>query len=833
MNKSFLGRYAVINLSDKTYEKFTLKEEFYKKYLGGYGLGAAILMELQKPGTHPLSPDAHLGFVTGLLTGTKSFFSGRLMIVGKSPLTEGFGESNAGGFFASELKKAGFDAVFFKGKSEKPVWINITNDDITFQDASCLWGKDVTETENLIQKELNKKKCAVASIGEAGEKLSLISGIVTDKARIAARSGLGAVMGSKNLKAVSVQGNLKLKLSSNKQKTVDDISKKFISSFKRTNPIDKITIAILPFVSKIIALTGISVPSTQSLVRAIYKKYGTSGLTTYSALTGDMPIKNWRGIGYKEYKKHRDASDKNVIKYQKKRYHCQSCPLGCGGIIEIQKGKFKGKKGHKPEYETIGAFGGLLLNEDYDSIIELNEICNRAGIDTISMGGVLAFAIECYKNGILSDKELNNLKLDWGKSDEIIELANMIIKREGIGDILADGVKKASEKIGQGSKKYAVHSGGQELPMHDSRYDEGLALAYECDPSPGRHTYSSFLYSNLFKIKKQFKLLRKRTKRTKGLEKKTIKYLAGNFYMQLINGAGVCFFAPITSNYPLFKYINAVCGWNLTNDEYFKIGERILNLKKVFNEREKVFHKINERSYGYHPLTKNFTDINKLKLLFFKHAGWSIRTGYPTFAKLKELNIENFKIDEEKDTKMSHRFQSVKRKKKTFKSIYLKIMLFIMARAIPTAAKFDKNVQREFKKLPDNYAFSLEVMPDYLNLRMIIGKDEQGEVRFYKVKENIPLRMKIRNIEAAFLLFTFFESTSLSASRNRIVVDGDIDCACSVIRIFDIVESYILPKFIAKLAVKRYPFNSFFKKVLGAIKIYLLLLFVKGKKEKI
>ncbi|MFO7665852.1 MAG: aldehyde ferredoxin oxidoreductase family protein [Desulfobacterales bacterium] len=648
MAGGFTGKYCIVDLGSGQIDTVEPGEAFYKKYLAGYGLGAAVIMERQKPATAPLSPESHLGFCTGLLTGSGAFFSGRFMVVGKSPLTGGWGDANAGGFFSQELKKTGYDAIFFTGRSEKPVWVFIDDGKIEIRDASLLWGKDITETEELIKNELNDNKVQIASIGESGEKISLISGIATDSGRIAARSGLGAVMGSKNLKALAVRGKKKVTVADSE--AVKEINRNFIKDYKKSNIADRFTLRFMNFFSLVIAKTGISIPATPSLVREIYKKYGTSGLTVYSAMTGDMPIKNWDGVGYTDYpiEKAEKNSDINVVKYQKRKYACQSCPLGCGGIIDVKKGRFKGTSSHKPEYETLGAFGGLILNDDLDGIIELNEMCNRAGIDTISTGATVAFAIECFENGIIDEKTTGGLKLGWGKTEEIIRLTEMIIRRDGFGDILADGVKKAAERIGKGSEQFAMHAGGQELPMHDSRLDPGYAIAYECEPTPGRHTISCYLYASLFGVKKKFPEARRMIKSAEGRSSKKVKaYAAGSFYMQLVNCTGMCMFGAMTSSLPLVEYLNAVTGWNLSADEYLKTGERILNLRKAFNVREGIKpadQKLSGRALGVTPLSggplKGVTvDMETIRREFFKTVGWDITTGEPTAEKMRELGI--------------------------------------------------------------------------------------------------------------------------------------------------------------------------------------------------
>ena len=648
MDGGVAGKYAVIDLNTRQVQEISPGPDVYRKYLSGYGLGAAVIMERQPPGIDPLAPESHLGFCSGLLTGTGAFFSGRFMVVGKSPLTGGWGDANAGGFFSHEIKKTGYDAIFFTGAASSPAWVSIADGGVEFHDAGDLWGKDVPETESRIREHLNDRNVQVAAIGPAGEKQSLISGIATDGARIAARSGLGAVMGSKGLKAVALRGRRRVPVAD--KDTLKAINKSFIADYKQSKWIDRVTVRFMNMLAGVIARTGIAVPAQRSLVREVYRRYGTSGLTVYSALIGDMPIRNWGGVGYREFPRARaeKGSDENVIRHQKRRYACQSCPLGCGGIIDIGKGRFKGHTGHKPEYETIGAFGGLLLNDDFDAIIELNEMCNRAAIDTISTGAVVAFAIECYENNVIGPADTGGLELGWGRTDAIMELTDRIIRRDGFGDVLADGVRRAAERIGNGSERYAVHAGGQELPMHDSRLDPGYAIAYACEPTPGRHTISCYQYASLFGVKAAFPRARQMIRQARGKQAKQVQaYAAGSFFMQLLNCSGMCMFGALTSLLPVVDYLNAATGWDLSPDAYLLTGERILSLRKAFNVREGIRPDglpLNHRASGVEPLnggpTKGVTlDMDSLIGEFQRTVGWDASTGGPTMETLKRLDI--------------------------------------------------------------------------------------------------------------------------------------------------------------------------------------------------
>ncbi|MBC8438114.1 MAG: aldehyde ferredoxin oxidoreductase family protein [Deltaproteobacteria bacterium] len=651
MHKGFMGKYLVVDLTDGTIETVELSENFYKKYLTGYGMGAAVIAERQKPGIDAMAPESHLGLCSGLLTGSDLPFTGRFMAVAKSPLTGGWGDANGGGYLSREIKRTGYDAVFFTGRAVQPTWVHITDEGVEIKDASSLWGKDISETETAIKTELGTKKVQIASIGMSGEKLSLISGIATDKSRIAARSGLGAVMGSKNLKAVSFLGSNEITVA--RPDEVKALAKQFLAEYKKNaNIADKLSVRFINFLSKLVAKAGFNPPATNGNVKLIFRTWGTPGLTMFSGLTGDTPVKNWGGSSVADFPFDRveKLSGETVIKRQKRRYACQACPLGCGGMVDVKTGQYQGSEGHKPEYETIAAFGSLLLNDDLDSIIEINEMCNRAGIDTISAGSTVAYAIECFENGIIDEKTTGGLKLGWGNVEEIIKLIEIIISRKGFGDILADGVKAATKKIGWESERFAIHAGGQELPMHDSRNDPGWALTYQCEPTPGRHTIASYVDSDLRSGKEQFPEIKRMLKKAKTQKAKKVSLnTATIIYSQLINGSGVCIFGPDTAKYPMVDFLNAVTGWDLTPDEYFKTGKRILNLRKAFNVREGIRpsdSKLPPRAIGKPPLTQGplkdvSVDIEILEKELYIIMGWDRDTGGPTAETLKEMELDD------------------------------------------------------------------------------------------------------------------------------------------------------------------------------------------------
>ncbi|MDY6969277.1 MAG: aldehyde ferredoxin oxidoreductase family protein, partial [Spirochaetota bacterium] len=577
--------------------------------------------------------------------------------VAKSPLTGGWGDSNSGGYFAQALKQTGYDAIFFTGKSEKPVYLVLTDKEKELKDASHLWGKNIEDTEDLIIDELKDKKYRVACIGPGGENLSLISGIVNDKGRIAARSGLGAVMGSKKLKAVAVKGNQKIKIA-NKTK-LNELNAQIKPIFalrpsKIENFINKALMPIFPF---IIRMKVPLPPPAQKLVAQMFSDYGTCSFVAPSSETQDSPIKNWSGVAYKDFPMKTSSSkisDDNVIKYVKKKFSCTACPVGCGGIVEIKEGE-KIKESHKPEYESIAAFGSVILNNDMESILKANDMCNNAGIDTISAGATLGFAIECYENGLITSEDTDGIELKWGDSDAVLKMLDKMIIRDGFGDTLADGTKVAAEKIGKGSDKFAMHVGGQEVAMHDPRLNPGFGTTYVSDPTPGRHTQAGLGYEQMGLGIMNEKLLGKYN-----LPKKQKKYdfhgkgkkgALVSAYGQIINCTGLCMFHfLIVPDYPLLDFINAATGWNISQDDLITTGMRIQTLRNLFNVREGIKPKdfaLPERIAGKPALAKGplkgvAIDIDTLKSDYYKEMGWDYETGMPFDEKLKELSLEKY-----------------------------------------------------------------------------------------------------------------------------------------------------------------------------------------------
>jgi aldehyde:ferredoxin oxidoreductase len=657
MPNGYMGKVLWVDLSSGKIEEEEVPDRVYEMVLSGMGLSAWMLMREIPKGADPMGPENVLGLVTGVLTGTGAQMTGRWMAVGKSPLTGGWGDANGGGQFAPAIKRCGYDGIFVKGASAKPVYLKIVDGKAELLDASHLWGLDTVETEAKLREESGKKNLQVACIGPAGEKRSLLAGIVTDQARIAARSGLGAVMGSKNLKAVALAGKAKIEAAD--PETIGRLSKRFgkfvVSGDRAAGFIGPRAIRAI---AKFMRISPLGFGAGGPAIPMTFRAFGTIVTNVMSAEMGDSPVKNWKGAGMTDFPMSTHSSklspDK-IIAVQEKRYHCYSCPIGCGGILELTgKTRFNLGETHKPEYETCSSFGSLILNHDLDAIFLVNDLLNRAGMDTIGAGAAVAFAMECFEQGILGKDDLGGLDLTWGNAEAAIELTKKLIAREGIGDLLADGTKRAAARIGKGAEAFAMQAGGQELPMHDGRLDPGFNVAYSMEPTPARHTNYCYMYLEMFALHKIFPglpavdMVYKKSSRLSTRDREIVLSAASKF-LQIVNGAGSCLFAAYCGPaYPLIQYLNAATGWNKEPNQYLEIGERIQHLRQAFNVKHgrvpgrdfKLPGRVNgDPPLAAGPLKGIRVPIEELNRNFARAMNWD-ESGRPLPERLRALGLE-------------------------------------------------------------------------------------------------------------------------------------------------------------------------------------------------
>ncbi len=616
----YTGKILWVNLSTGEIKEETPDEKLYLDYVGGYGLGAKIIFDRQKAGVDPLGPDSTLGFVTGPLTGSPVLGGSKFMVVFKSPLTGGWGDSNSGGYFGPHLKFAGYDAVFFTGVSEKPVYLVINDGQAELKDAASLWGKDAYETIDAIKGELGEGARMVC-IGPAGEKVSRIASIITDKSRAAARSGSGAVMGSKKLKAVVALGSKKVPVA--KEDKAAELRKGYLAKLKGNQFGD------------------------------IYSNFGTPLFTDFCSASGETPSKNWGGVTPEDFPDFAPLCGQKVVDLETKKEACWHCPVACGGFMEKGKEYDYAKGAVKPEYETVAAFGNLCLNNNLESIVKAADICNRYGVDTIAAGNAIAFAIECYENGVISKKDTGNIELKWGDHQAIVAMTEKLAKREGFGAILADGVKLAAERIGGKAEQYAIHIGGAELPMHDPKSAPGLALTYQLDATPSRHVQGGAHFAELgwgFSGPELGKLnlqeFDKYDYKAKGEVQKKISAI-----QHVVNSSGLCAFTNwcFGGISLLLDFMNAVTGQPYTVDDTLKIGERISNIRHAFNLREGINplqikvpgRVLGKPAQGKGPLASVSIDQDAQIKGYLEAMQWDPVTCKPSKAKLEELGLDN------------------------------------------------------------------------------------------------------------------------------------------------------------------------------------------------
>lgn len=654
--KGYTGKILNVNLTDRTCKTEVISDSIYEKYLSGVGLASYLLYKRIPRNADPLGPENILAFTSGMLTGAGTLFTGRFTVSCKSPLTGTWGDANCGGQFAPAIKRCGYDGIFISGISDKPVYLYVDNTVAELRDASELWGLDAIETEETLQKNASKKIPAIACIGPSGENLSLISGICNDRGRIAARSGVGAVMGSKKLKAIALAGTRPVKYID--VEGVKALSKALGTSIKEAKPVPVPGFG-MRYLGKMASKNDevtVSDSDPVPMLAGLFKKWGTGGMNQKSIEEGDSPLKNWSGSREDYPKKLSKQFNPDVVgKKEISKYHCYSCPIGCGAICKIDDiSEFK--ETHRPEYETALAFGGLLLNKDLDTVLFINEYLNRAGMDTISAGGTVAFAIECYEHGIITKEDTGGIELTWGNSKGIREIVKLMVKREGFGNVLADGSKKASEIIGKNSDRFAIHAGGQELAMHDGRLDPGFAVHYSVEPTPGRHTVGAFQYYNAYRLWDLDPTLPKPQEKyavkdhfEANLENAK-KLTANSHYKMVIDGCGACLFAGnLGPSFPIFKYINSVAGWDKTPHDYLEIGQRIQTTRQMFNIKQGIdprMNRLSPRAYGDPPLTKGpnagaTVPVNEYMSFFWKAEGWDPLTGIPSEETLKKLDIND------------------------------------------------------------------------------------------------------------------------------------------------------------------------------------------------
>ncbi|TEB05019.1 putative oxidoreductase YdhV [Pelotomaculum schinkii] len=549
----YWGKVLEIDLKSQTTKEVPIKNEVYKKFLGGSGVAAYLLYNNYDYTKPALSEENPLIFMTGLLNGTLAPSSARSSVVGKSPLTEIWGEANVGGHWGAEVKKTGYDGFILKGVSDKPVAIYINDNKVQFIDAQDLWGKDVFEASDLMRSKTDEK-ARIACIGIAGENQIKMASIMMDApvTRTAGRCGFGALMGYKKVKAVAVKGTKKVEL--HDKAKLQAFTKEFAQVLK-TNA-------------------------------AILHDFGTLGTIQGVESEGDLPIKNWT-LGSWEEGAYKTSGQMLAETIQTGHHACHACTIRCGKEAKVPLGPYKGAIGHAPEYETGAAFGSNILNDDLNIIAACNDLCNRYGMDTIEAGSTIAMAIEAYENGLLTKRDTEGIEFKWGMKEELLEvLEKMANNKVGLGRLLAQGVKRASEEIGGIAPEFAIQSKGQAFAMHDPRAYTTMVVDYATCNRGGCHLECLGYFSEGGAYPAKCVDFTKPSE-PHGYENKAEYAVRLMNFMTVFNSLGLCKFIMLGQITPEMasQWINAATGWNLTGKDVELAGDRLFNIKRMYNNR--------------------------------------------------------------------------------------------------------------------------------------------------------------------------------------------------------------------------------------------------------
>ena len=609
----YMGRILRVDLTNGKISEERLNESDCKMYLGGSGLATKYLFDEVPKGADPLGADNELIFMTGPLTGTESPSAGRYCVVTKSPLTGFWAEANSGGSWGVCLKSAGFDGIIFQGVSPRPVYLVVDDGKAELRDAEHLWGKGVSETDRLIKEDLGED-FNVACIGISGENLVKYAAIINDVHRAAGRCGVGAVMGSKRLKAVAAGGTQEIAIA----------NKDVFSEISRRN-YDLVN---------------------ESMLKITLETYGTAMTTDLVNVRGGFPTRNWQTGVFPDIDKISGITLENTLLVDRK--HCYACPISCCRVSVVRSGPYA-CKGEGPEYETIGAFGAMCALESLEAVTLAHNLCDDYGLDVISTGSTIAFATECYERGILTGADTDGLELRFGDPDPVIELIHRIAKRKGIGDLLAEGTRRAAASLDKGAESFAMHVKGLELPAYDPRAAKICGLAFATANRGGDHI-TAYIEGPAF-IDIPFMCVEDSRIEDSMVENpaeaKVVKDLEDA--LTVFDCVGTCkFMGMALSTEDWVDMISNCVGWEFSVSDFRKAGERVYNLARAFSVRDGLTRADDTlpRRLLEEPLPEGPAAGHKVERMdemldaYYGFRDWDARTGKPSAAKLRELGLD-------------------------------------------------------------------------------------------------------------------------------------------------------------------------------------------------
>jgi len=618
----YTGKVLMVDLTGRKLEVSSLDDGMIEKYMGGEGLGSRLLYETAPRGVDVFSPENPIFFFTGPLTGTRAPGGNLNAVVSKSPVTGGIGGSESQGFFGSELKFAGYDGIIVRGASETPVFLLVTNEKAEIRDANDIWGLDAYETEEaIIKKTGGDSRMRVLRIGQAGENLSAMACVIHDNGNVAGRFGLGAVMGSKKLKGIAVRGKAKLPLYQREE-------------FEKVR--EQWTNMVKGFIFD-----------------EILTPYSTPGFLPHWIPFGDPPIKNWsQEPGSWGGLKKLTGQHMHEIMEMKKFVSCHSCPFGGHRKrVTIKEGPYAGSYFVEPEYESVQSLAAMSLNSDPTFAVKASDLCNRYGLDTISTGTTIAFAIECFEKGLITKEDTDGIALRFGdnNSEAILKLIEKIARGEGFGKVLMNDVKRAADIIGKRSEDFAMHSGNMSLYMHDPRAGYGAGLGYAVSHGSGDGAAVLGLQWGGIDPELGFPAPLNRL----SADRQGFAVVTQQDKQMIFDSIGLCHFCCTGAPFALIlKTLWMATGWDLAVNEAMTIGERIVNLRRAFNVREGICEgderlpkRLTQEAHRSGGAKGKTVPLEQMLEEYYHLRGWDRKSGRPSKETLNRLGLDDVAKD--------------------------------------------------------------------------------------------------------------------------------------------------------------------------------------------